>query len=45
MRFEILTAVSMKTAVLWVVAPCSLVNVFDLKEILADSIVMAPSPP
>jgi hypothetical protein len=27
-RFQVLTAVSMKMAVLWVVAPCSLVEVY-----------------
>jgi hypothetical protein len=27
--FEVLTAVSMKIAVLWVVAPCSLVEVYS----------------
>jgi hypothetical protein len=27
-RFEVLTAVSMKMAVFWVVAPCSLVEVY-----------------
>jgi hypothetical protein len=27
--FEVLTAVSMKMAVLWVVAPCSLVEVYQ----------------
>jgi hypothetical protein len=29
-RFEVLTAVSMKIAVLWVVAPCSLVEGYNL---------------
>jgi hypothetical protein len=28
MRFQVLTAVSMKMAVFWVVAPCSLVEVY-----------------
>jgi hypothetical protein len=28
-RFEVLTAVSMKIAVFWVVAPCSLVEVYQ----------------
>jgi hypothetical protein len=29
-RFEVLTAVSMKMAVFWVVAPCSLVELIAL---------------
>jgi hypothetical protein len=36
-RFEILTAASMKMAVFWVVAPCSLVQVTDVSEVLAAS--------
>jgi hypothetical protein len=37
--FEVLTAVSMKMAVFWVVAPCSLVEVYQRFEVLAASII------
>jgi hypothetical protein len=40
MRFQVLTAVSLKMAVFWVVAPCSLVEKFtDILEVLAASII------
>jgi hypothetical protein len=39
--FEILTAVSTKMAVFWVVAPCSLVEVTSVSEVLAASIIRA----
>jgi hypothetical protein len=38
-RFQVLT--SMKMAVFWVVAPCSLVKFADVSEILAASITRA----
>jgi hypothetical protein len=41
-KFEVLTAVSTKMAVFWVVAPCSLLNV---SEVLAASIIRAMSKP
>jgi hypothetical protein len=36
-------AVSMKMAVFWVVAPCSLVEVTNVSEVLAASIIRAMS--
>jgi hypothetical protein len=39
--FEVLTAVSMKMAVFWVVAPCSLVEVYQRSEVLAAPIIRA----
>jgi hypothetical protein len=38
-RFEVLTAMSTKTAVFWDVAPCSLVKFTDVSEVLAASII------
>jgi hypothetical protein len=38
-RFEVLTVVSMKMVVFWVVAPCSLVKFTDVSEVLAASII------
>jgi hypothetical protein len=40
-RFEVLTAASVKIAVFWVVAPCSLVEATDVSEVLAASIIRA----
>jgi hypothetical protein len=37
--FEVLTAVSMKIAVFWVVAPCSLVEVYSRSEVLRNSLL------
>jgi hypothetical protein len=34
-------AVSTKMAVVWVVAPCSLVEVYNVSEVLATSIIRA----
>jgi hypothetical protein len=34
----------MKMAVFWVVVPCSLVEVYDVSEVLAASIIGASSP-
>jgi hypothetical protein len=39
--FEVLTAASMKMAVFWAVAPCSLVEVTIVSEILATCIIRA----
>jgi hypothetical protein len=39
--FEVLTAVSTKMAVFWVVAPYSLVEVYNVLEVLAASIIRA----
>jgi hypothetical protein len=36
-RFEVLTAASMKMAVFWVVALCSLGEVYDVSEVLIAS--------
>jgi hypothetical protein len=36
--FEVLTAVSTKMAVSWVVTPCNLVEVTDVSEVLAASV-------
>jgi hypothetical protein len=41
LRFEVLTAASIKMAVFWVVAPCSLVEIYRLSEVLAASIIRA----
>jgi hypothetical protein len=38
-RFEALTAVSMKVAVFWVIAQCSLVEGTDVSEVLTVSII------
>jgi hypothetical protein len=38
---EGLMALSLKMAVLWVVAPCSLVKFTDISEVLAASIIRA----
>jgi hypothetical protein len=42
-RFQVLTAASIKMAVLWVYAPCSLVKFTDVSEALAASIIKAVS--
>jgi hypothetical protein len=42
-RFQVLTAASMKMAVFWVVVPCSLVQVYRVSEVLAASIIRAMS--
>jgi hypothetical protein len=42
-RFQVLTATSMKTAVFWDVAPCSLVDIDDVSEVLAVSIIRVMS--
>jgi hypothetical protein len=39
-RFEVLTAASMKMIVFWVVAPCSLVEI-DVSEMLTAFIIKA----
>jgi hypothetical protein len=39
--FQVLKAASMKVAVFWVVALCSLVEVTDVSEVLAASIIRA----
>jgi hypothetical protein len=39
--FEVLTAVSTKMAVFWVVAPCSLVEVYQPSEVLAAFMIRA----
>jgi hypothetical protein len=41
--FEVLTAVSKKMAVFWVVAPCSLAKFTNVSEVLAASIIRAMS--
>jgi hypothetical protein len=41
MRFGVLTAASMKFTVFWDVAPCSLVEIYRLLEVLAASIFRA----
>jgi hypothetical protein len=38
-RSQVLTAVSMKMAVFWVIAPRSLVELYDVSEVLAASII------
>jgi hypothetical protein len=40
-RFQVLKAASVKMTVFWVVAPCSLVEVADVSEVLAASIIRA----
>jgi competence protein ComGF len=42
-RFEVPTAVSLKMAVFWVVAPCSLVKFTDVSEVLTVFIIRAMS--
>jgi hypothetical protein len=41
--FEVLTAASMKMAVFWGVAPCSLVEVYDISDVRSASIIRAIS--
>jgi hypothetical protein len=41
-RFQVLPAESMKAAVFWDVAPCSLVDVYQRSELLAASIIRVP---
>jgi hypothetical protein len=41
--FEVLTAARMKVAVFWVVAPCNLVEVTDVSEVPAASIIRSSS--
>jgi hypothetical protein len=41
--FEVLTTVSAKMAVFWVVAPCGLVEFTNVSEVLAASIIRAMS--
>jgi hypothetical protein len=40
-RFQVLTAAGMKMSFFWDVAPCSLVEVYDVSEVLAASIFRA----
>jgi hypothetical protein len=40
-RFQVLTAWSMKIVVFWDVAPCSLVEVYRRSQVLAASIIRA----
>jgi hypothetical protein len=44
-EIQVLMAASMKMAVFWVVAPCSLVEVTDVSEVLAASIIRVMSCP
>jgi hypothetical protein len=39
-RFQVLTATSMKMAVFWVVVPCSLVDITENSEVFALSIII-----
>jgi hypothetical protein len=39
MEPEVLTAVSMNMAVFWVIALCSLVEIYDVSEVLAASLI------
>jgi hypothetical protein len=41
-RFQVFTAVSMMTTVVWDVAPCSLVEVTSVSEVLAASMAQHP---
>jgi hypothetical protein len=42
-EFKVASEVTMKMAVFWVVAPCSLVEVHEVSEVLAASIIRAMS--
>jgi hypothetical protein len=42
-RFQVLTAASIKITAFWNVAPCSLVDVYRRSEVLAASIIRAMS--
>jgi hypothetical protein len=44
-RFQVLTAASMKMAVIWDVAPCSLIEVTKFLEVLTASIIIAAIKP
>jgi hypothetical protein len=39
LKFKVLKAASMKMAVLWVVVPCSLVEVTNISQMLAASVI------
>jgi hypothetical protein len=43
-RFQVLNAVSVNMTVFWIIAPCSLVEVYDVAKLLAVSIIRAMRP-